>query len=585
MENGFALRVTVKVIFKLSFKFSLANYKFTKSKLKIMLSLKINGLPVDVSPDFSVTMNLKSPIFCEPGSYSYPFKIPGSQRNKVYFNFSHKVPSTSSPYKEYEGELTWNQITFFSGTVKLKILNENFYEGYLLNGNGDFNYRRKNSYLQDIDFGTLTFESELQRIDYINGCLGKFYPERNIVFPQILNKSYFEEEPTDPWHLYFNYYKTSIIAYATESYGRTVIVPMLYLKYVLKTLFEGLHYQLIDDFFSKDSDFNSLVLFNSVDCNTDIDGFFKYDPTKLFLNYHVPRMSINDFLSGLESFFNLRIFVNNNTRSIQLKSVDKIIKSSETTNFSDRIISVSTELEDPVTGFRIKMDVKTDDEVYQVRVEEQNTLIEHIKPSVKSLTDLNPWPSSNIFDTRWVEEKENYYILSSGKTWIPISGMYWGWNLFSEWIYKNSNVDLQTRFSTLMSENVHPYNAIIGNKREDWEDVSPKLFFARLQDDGSLGKRMSGRCFVADQYANVSNNLFYGGENGLLNKHYKTYFDFSISTKLIKVTKRMSFVELKDFDFSKKYFINGVTYLVKSIQVTLRRDRIEPAILECYKIS
>jgi hypothetical protein len=41
-------------------------------------------------------------------------------------------------------------------------------------------------------------------------------------------------------------------------------------------------------------------------------------------------------------------------------------------------------------------------------------------------------------------------------------------------------------------------------------------------------------------------------------------------------------MELKNFDFSRKYMMNGNKYLVKSIQVVLKKDRIMPAILECY---
>ncbi len=544
-----------------------------------MLTIKINENPIEIQSDFSITMNLKSPIFNEPGSYSYPFKIPNTPRNSIQLGFRHRVSNTNNIFQEFSGAILWNGINLFTGTMKIKLVDADSYEGYMLEGNGDFNYQRKKSSLQDIDFGSVEFNTWQEKIEYVNGCLGKFYPERNFCFTQIENKSYFETLPANPVFHYFNYYKDSVIQYYYN--GPTVIVPMLYFKYVLSKLFETLQYKLSDDFFSNDPDFNSLVLFNSVDCNEGNEGFFKYDPTKILLNYHVPRISMNDFLTGLESFFNLRIFVNCLTKTVKLKSVDQIVKSAEVINFSDKIISVSTEPEDKITGFRLSMDMQTDDAVFESMSALQETLLKRIKPSVTSIADLKPWPASN-FDTRWVEEEENYYILNSDKVWVPISGNYWTWNLFSKWIYKNDNQSIETKFSTLMSENVHPYNAIVGAKREEWEDVSPKLFFVRLQDDGALGKRMSGRCFVADQYANVSNNLFYGGENGLLNKYYKTYFDFRMSTKLVKIVKNMSFSELQSFDFSKKYMINGVKYLIKNIQVVIKRDRIMPATLECY---
>lgn len=53
-----------------------------------MLSLHIDNRPVELPPDFSVTMNLKSPIFGDVGSYSYPFKIPNNAMMK------EKMPPT-----------------------------------------------------------------------------------------------------------------------------------------------------------------------------------------------------------------------------------------------------------------------------------------------------------------------------------------------------------------------------------------------------------------------------------------------------------------------------------------------------------
>ena len=63
--------------------------------------------------------------------------------------------------------------------------------------------------------------------------------------------------------------------------------------------------------------------------------------------------------------------------------------------------------------------------------------------------------------------------------------------------------------------------------------------------------------------------------------NYKAYFDFIIAAKFVKVTKQMTFMELKEFDLSRKYMIGRIKYLVKSIQVTLQKDRIMHATMEC----
>ncbi len=544
-----------------------------------MLSLKIAGRPVDLPDDFSFTMNLKSPIFGEVGSYSYPFRIPNTPRNAILMGFRHRVENTTDVYKEDEGVFMWNGLNLFQGTVKLKTLNSKSFEGSIFEGEGDFYYSRKYLSLQDVDFGEMVFAGETLKMDYINDCKNRVYPERIVTFPMILNKSYFEKLPPEPVLEYFNYYNGSLIYYFTpsaEPYDRSVIVPMLYLRYILDKIFDHLGFVFDDSFFTSDSDYNSLALFNSVDCNTGETGYFEYDKLRLLFNYHLPRMTINDFFLGLETFFNIRFFVNNTTKVVKLKSVDTIVKETDYIEFSQQVISKSTEPEELITGFHLKMEMETDDEFYVASNEAQQTLLTNIKSSVQSVSDLMPWPASDVFDTRFVFDENNYYILNSSKVWVAVTEMYWTWNLFSEWIYKNNDQSIETKFSTLKDDGVTPYNSLIGNAMTEWKKVTPKLFFTHYQDNGYGDQKQVGRCFTP------TNNLFYGGQYGLMNKQYKAYLDFRMSTKLVKINKQMSYLELKEFDFSRKYMINGVKYLVKSIQVTLKKDRIMPALLECY---
>ncbi len=544
-----------------------------------MLSIKIDGKPVEISKDLSITMNLKSPIFNEPGSYSYPFKMPNTPRNNIALGFRHRIPNTGDIFHEFQGSLYWKGITLFTGTMKIRVASDKGYEGYLMEGKGDWNYLRKKNTLQDVDFGLMEWTWEELRRNYINSCKGKVYPEVNMAFPQILNKSYFDELPTDPRFLNFNYYEDGQIgAYFPNQTQQGVIVPMLFLRYVLKKIFENLRYGFDDQFFTADSDYNSLALFNAVDCNSGPEGYFGYSKIQILNNYHVPRMGMNDFFTGLESFFNLRMFVNSTTRIVQLKSVDKIVKEEDYIEFSDRIISITTEPEDKVTGYHLRMEMDTDDEFYTAAKEGQETLLDHIKPPVESVSDLKPWPSSDVYETRFVINENKFYILWSNKVWTPVVQMSSIWTMFSECIYKDTDQSIDTKFSTLYSNTAYPNDGVVGCNRNDWKDTSPKLFFVS-HFLNSVNDRVIARCFTD------RNNLSYVGEYGLLNKHYKAFFDFRMTTKLVKVEKIMNFSEIKDFDFSRKYMINGIKYLVKNIQVVFKRDRIMPAVLECYPLN
>ena len=545
-----------------------------------MLSLKISDQAVDLPDDFSFTMNLKSPVFGEVGSYSYPFKIPNTPKNAILMGFRHRPENTGDVYDECQGMFLWNGINIFQGTVKLKTLNSKAFEGSMFEGEGDFYYARKNLTLQDIDFGEMVFESETDRLLWINDCKNRVYPERDISFPMVGNATYFPETPPGETLGYFNYYMHGSMMKWSDSetpWDRSVIVPMLFLRYVLDKIFGHIGFVFDDSFFTSNADFNSLVLFNLVDCNGDTTGFFNYNPYRLFHNYHVPRMTLNDFFLGLETFFNIRFLVNNTTRTIKLKSVDGIVKETGYAEFSKQIVSINTEIEEQVTGFNLKMAMDTDDPYWTEQKGFDDALLNYIKPPVQSISDLPAWPSSKSMDMRYVKDEGVFYV-QWAFNWIvaPIQSKIV--SSYAEVVYKVPSQSLESSFSTLMHATSGPYdgNCVVGNARENWEAVSPKLFFSVYDPTVANEERMVGRNIMG------TTNLFYFGTNGLFWKHYKTYFDFMMAAKFVKVTKQMTFMELKEFDFSRKYMIGGIKYLVKSIQVTLKKDRIMPALLECY---
>ncbi len=539
-----------------------------------MLSLKIDDTNVDLPDDFSFTMNLKSPVFGDIGSYSYPFKLPNTPRNATLMGFRHRVENTGDVYETNQGMFLWNGLNLFQGTVKLKTLSSKNYEGYMTEGSGDFFYQKKSMSLQDIDFDLLTFASEPLKMDWINDCVEKYYPDRNIAFPMILNKTFFSEEPTDPALLYMNYYYYSSMLYFTQDGNRTIIVPMLYLRYVLKKLFEQLNYTFEDSFFSMHPDYNKLAIFNLVDANTTETGYFTYDKLHLYYNYHIPRMNLNDFISGLESFFNIRFFVNNVTKVIKIISVDSIVKSLDSIDFSKNVISLNTELEEEIIGFDLKMTMESDDEYWSAAKTSQDAILSYIKEPVQSLSDLNPWPASENMDIRYVKDVNTYYRLYN-KVWVtsPFLSSIVG---FSQFIYKFNSNTIESKTSSLFDETNFPRNCVIGNAMTSWNKIGLKLFFVDYDETQPYFKKVVGRNYTNEHY------LFFFGETGLFNKHFKAYCDFRMETKLVKITRQMSFIELKDFDFSKKIMIGGTKYLVKNLQVTIKKDRIMPALLDCY---
>lgn len=537
-----------------------------------MLRLKIAGQYVDLPNDFSFTMNMKSPVFNDIGSYSYPFKIPGTARNKSILGFMHRIENTSDPYQVFDGYVEWNGISLFSGSVKLRVLSSGYYEGTFYEAESDFYYKRKALSLQQIDFGTLSFDNAAARWIYINNCIEKYYPDCNVGFPRIWDPEYFDPVTTDNEQKYLNYYRNGVLQLVTSTGNRTVIVPMLYMRFVLQKIFSRMSYILDDSFFQQDSSFNKLLLYNSVDCNSLESGPFSYPEDKLLLNYHLPRMNLGDFIKEFENFFHARFFVNNNTKTVVMKSIDSIIKSGEYADLSSQLLSINADLSDQFAGYRLSMELDSDDSAITGLSDGDNLRLESVKDPVDTITDLPLWPGADEGDIRYVKSQKAYYKMLSG-IWeeYDINDFV----CYTKWLYGQiTGEEITSKFSTLWD--VPNSLCEIGNKQQNWKAITPRLFFNyALYDNGSFFA-------MAGKSNTPSRRLFYDNETGLFNMQFKSFAEFMQNTKQVKMTLNLGLIKLLNFDFSLKYMVGGVHYLFKDLQVTIKKDRILPATVTAF---
>ncbi len=535
-----------------------------------MLALKISDKYVDLPNDFSFTMNLKSPVFGEVGSYSYPFRIPATARNAVILDFLHRVENTTDVYKDRSSMFEWNGLALFTGTSRLKSMNNKSYEGSVFDGSGDFNYQFKNNYLQQYDFGEQVFATEAEAMTWINGCRDKVYPERACAFPEMYNDLYFEAGHTEGDMLAFNFYNRITNNIGKTSYVngyRTPIVPMLYFRYVLEKLFAGMGYILDDSFFTANPAFNKLVMYNSVTCNNETEGFFPYWITHLYYNYHVPRIKLSDFFTGIENFFNVRFFVNQVAKTIRIVPLSTVLASSNYLDYSKGVINVLTEIEDKINGFKLKMELDGDDTAFTDQNAYEDQFLQSFKGSVDTVALLPPWPIADPLEIRYVIATGEYYKMLN-KSWVLLDSA--TFNLFTHYLYGDFSTDLTTKFSTLIMGGDSGF-CNVKNKQINFTDITPRIFYAKY---GTYGDQ--------SYVVGYNTNLFYNDGYGLFNLYFKDWLSWRMSAKLVKITRQMTFQELKDFSFDNKIMVNGTKFLVRNIQVTIKKDRILPAMLECY---
>ncbi len=540
-----------------------------------MLSLQLDGHPVDLSNDFSFTMNLKSPIFNDLGSYSYPFKIPYTFRNAIISGFRHRIESSSDPYHAFLGSFRWKNTNLFSGSVLLKILDKKNFEGTIYEGNGDFYYQVKNKTLQMVDFGKLEFGSETERMFYVNGCRESYYPDKPAGFPMIYNPDYFDPPTSDPKQMFLNNYDSGLIKTFTDGTmtNRTVIVPMLYLRFVLDKIFEFLQFSLEDSFFDRHPVFNRMVMYNSVDCNGGAGGFFAYPENQLLFNYHVPQGPIIDLLTGLENYLNIRFLVNNSTKTVRIISLAEMIQSPDYVDFSHKLISQQTNLEEKIKGFLLEMKTDPGDEEIQAISDYDDSVIQSIKDPVETISDLPAWPGSVNGEIRYVKDRSSYYKMTS-QTWGSINAT--DISLHVKFLYQQNDKKIETSFSFLSDWRLE--NQVrCKNKQKDWREITPRVcLMDSLYTQGNFYS-MVGKVTLDDY------SLMYRGEYGLFNRFFKSFLDFRQTTRLVKISLAMNFNDIAFFDFSRKIMVHGVKLFVKSIQVQLKEKEIKTAVLECYQ--
>lgn len=541
-----------------------------------MLSLKINDRNVDLPNDFSFTMNLKSPMFGDVGSYSYPFKIPATFRNRINLGFPHRAAGTTNPFIDLPGVFEWKGIPLFYGNARLRTIGQNAYEGTVFEGNGDFYFQQKSKKLQQIDLGELTFANETAGLNYLKSTIDGYYPDYPLSCPVFKVPDYFDPATQVNEMKYFNYqYAGDIFRLTTLDYSeRTLLVPMLYLRYVLERIFLDLDYQLIDDFFSSDAAYSRLVLVNATCCNNPASGPPEripqgYTLDHIIFNYHVPRVPLIDFLKGLCNYLGIAFFVDTIGRTVRIKSMKSVLENEDYVDFSAGVIGLTKELEDKAKGYLLG--IQTEDSFMDTLKDGDDELIELYGGSVKTYADLPAWPFAEIGSVWLTEDTGDFYQMTASKTWTAS-----GFAMWTQWMMRDGSEKIETSFSTVYGFEFDGYGQL-GSRIAEYRSIIPRLAFVKNHPSGTAGP--TPHCTIN------GHSLLYSADSSYtkIPDLWKDFLQFRLDAVTVKIQRLMSFSDIKNFDFSRKIMVNGRKYLVKSLQVTLKKDRIMPATLECYE--
>jgi len=540
-----------------------------------MLSILIADQPLDLSDDFSVSLNLKSPLFNDVGDYSFPFKVPSTARNMSILGWKNRIASTRNIYETFDGSIRWNGMVLYAGQIRIKTASDKTFEGTLYINKGNFNYEVKDLLLNRVDLGMKEFAGDDQAMDYFNWSLTHFYPDTDFSMPQISNLDFFdppaENQELHAYNLIFADGKLHKVT--TDGQSRTILIPFLYLKFVLNKLAENFGYRLQDDFFTSSTELSRLVIYHSVNLSEVLFGL-----QQLYYCRFVPKVKVSDFIAGLEKWFNCSFHADSKQRVIRIVSNKDVLLRSEVVEFSKNVLSLTQEIPDQITGFRFLLGPDSGDKVYQAQLDSEKGITDYIKGSVQSFSDIPPYPFTWIGDIYYVVDTNQWWVLGvNGITFlIEWQQLTSGPSLTDKFFYKWG--DDKNKYETIFSSLSDKYGMVsCGNLGADNQKITPRLFWVAITGGWNTPYQLRGLAYDGNF------SLRYPGGNGLFNLYWKDWIDWIMNTrKCVKIEKQMDFIELKSIDFTKRYRINGINYLISEMAVTLNKSSIKSAQLKCF---
>lgn len=557
-----------------------------------MLSLRVNNSVLDLGDTISISWELRSPMFYNAGSRSYPFQFPSTLNNRKILGYRNRIEGTNSIYDELPCALAFNNIDLFHGVLRFTIANKDHYEAVVYQREGDLNYMAQKMMLGDFNYGAFNFGNDSLGLGNANLIYDQdpslwYYPNQLRGYPLICNENYFDPPTDEEARKYYNfrvppYYWMSGYTDPSEPY---VNIPFVFLRHAFSTVIAGLGYTLNDLLFTSHSDLSKLVIYNSLS-NNNLCQEFTYTMKDCFLNLHLPKITVADFFLALEKYFNARMFVQDLEKTITMVPLDMIVDGiGDVINFDRGLISRSIELfdQDRITGFQYAMDLDTADSHLKLWTDQSEYYNKCMKPPVDTVSILPAWPYSIPGDVRFVVENGKFYRFGINKTWYQDPSI--AEVDITHYYYKKYGDAISIPLSSL--KNAYPsvgsyFITTCGNQQKDWADIKFRILFM----DHIPVPKTSPIIYIPMGTDHTSNfNLWMQGTNNMFDKFFKKTCDFYLYTKPVKVQRIMTLQEIKGLDFTRKYMMDSVKYLLRRVQLTFKKDRISPAVMECQTVN
>lgn len=302
-----------------------------------------------------ITIELNNSLFNDgvnfKGSLSYPINIAGSPKNRRLLGFADQL-EVSLKSANIPVQVRLSSKTFKQCLLKIGV-SENGFVGSLKLDIGSIN-----DHIRELKFTDVPFKS-IQLGNGITGIKNQMYKAAEntnwrvipYTFFPVQNVDFFKDKKKDEQPPLINAFKEEFVVSSPQD--TTPVVPYFYLSYVLQELATWLGLTLKGDFA-----FNPLVgqivVYN-------VSGIGSVADVKINAAQHLPSMRIADFFKALNSFFCVRIKVDDSRKELDISWKKSTFEKPKYRDWREKLITVIDQQFQDFDGYTISGQVDNSD--------------------------------------------------------------------------------------------------------------------------------------------------------------------------------------------------------------------------------
>lgn len=556
-----------------------------------MLDIRINNESLDLGK-YSITFELTSPIFNDVGSFSYPFTIPATPKNKRVLNVPGRIAKNKKTVKKVDSSIYLKNLLWNNGKLVVTEANSDYIKVYFTVTEGYFYQVINDLFLNEIDLGGIrdindyggnTYD-DLFRNVYTNN-----YPDADFAVFPIKNDHFYESELKSTianYHPFINYFD---VENNRMPINNNTLIPFIYVNYLFKRLTTHLDIALEYSDLLIDSELSQIVLFSNnpmVDYHFDLSGNLVFSRKEFFdLKNYLPKVTFKNLIKHLENTFSSYFFYNSRNNILQVRLLKNILNQAPTTlNCPYKHIGIEP---NEYNGYTVDWENENNDDF--------------IEKYARSLTGLNfkgTIESKNLLPSLGNQLNDLYFVNNPGLFYRWRNSEYFNstdWYIhslpYTKIVSGNAKKEIRPPGSFLNWVRIPPFkrypeSSMKGNtlilEDDEYEDYSVRFLFNR----GFINDEPYGTPGSTDQYGNdiFNYSIQWHGSTGLYENFWKIPLQFYSKTRKAEFIMLLQPASLKGIDFSRKYRFAESNWLLSKIKLTASPGKISPSYVTAFKV-